>query len=461
MLLTVTTTTPDATDLGYLLHKHPDRVHNFTITAGQGSVFYPEASRDRCTAALLLEVDPIALMRGRNRDGFTLGQYVNDRAYAASSLLSVALGKAFSTALSGRCNARPELVDRELELIIEVPCLPDPNGGELVRRLFAPLGWAVELTSIALDPQVAEWGPAPYGSLRLSASMRLAEALNQLYVLLPVIDGQKHYWVDESEVSKLLRAGGEWLATHPERELISRRYLANQRSLWSDALTRLNELDDQTASAEPRPTPLARQRQQAVLEVVRELRPASVVDLGCGEGKLLGELLAEHGIEQVVGTDVSSAALAKVERNLHMDTMTERTKDRLTLWQSSLVYRDQRLVGFDCAILMEVIEHIELDRLAVVERNVFGAMAPGSVIVTTPNVEYNTHYLGLAAGETRHRDHRFEWDRAAFASWAERVGAEFRYSVEFRAIGEVDDVVGAPTQAAVFRRVMSDDGGAS
>src|ERR1051326_9180500 len=161
MLLTVTTTRAPATDLGYLLHKHPDRLQTYPTAAGAAYVFYPEATDERCTAALLLEVDPVALVRGKNSknskesstsknskssDG-ELAQYVNDRPYAASSMLAVALKEAFRTALTGRCDARPELAQDKIPLEIHVPALRCRGGADLARAVFEPLGWTVAAES--------------------------------------------------------------------------------------------------------------------------------------------------------------------------------------------------------------------------------------------------------------------------------------------------------------------------
>ena len=188
-------------------------------------MFYPEASAARCTAALLLEVDPVALVRGRRSGGpaaFSLTQYVNDRPYAASSLLAVALSRVFRTAMTGRCDARPELAAVPMPLEIHVPALPCRGGAAVATRLFAPLGWSVEASAVPLDPQLPAWGDSHFLDLRLRGAVRLADALNHLYVLLPVLDDAKHYWVTTDEVDKLVRAGEGWLHTHPERELISR-----------------------------------------------------------------------------------------------------------------------------------------------------------------------------------------------------------------------------------------------
>ncbi|MFE0422400.1 3' terminal RNA ribose 2'-O-methyltransferase Hen1, partial [Streptomyces sp. NPDC058953] len=249
MFLTIRTTGTaerPATDLGFLLHKHPDKAQSFTTSHGRAHVFYPEASAERCTAALLLEVDPVALVRRGKEKGrggapdAALAQYVNDRPYAASSLLSVALSTVFRSALRGICESRPERAEEPMPLRIEVPVLPARGGPDLVTALFAPLGWAsVDAVPVALDEQFPEWGDSRYVRLVLEGELRLADALRQLYVLLPVLDDAKHYWVAPDEVDKLIRAGEGWLADHPERKLITNRYLARRWSLTRQATERL------------------------------------------------------------------------------------------------------------------------------------------------------------------------------------------------------------------------------
>jgi 3' terminal RNA ribose 2'-O-methyltransferase Hen1 len=460
VLLTLTTTHQPATDLGFLLHKHPDRVQSFDLPVGSARVAYPEAGFDRCTAALLLEVDPIGLARGAR--GSTLGEYVNDRPYAASSLLAVALGRVFNTAMTGRCDARPELAAGPMPLEIRVPALPCDGDPALAHRLFGPLGWRVEAEPVPLDPEFAGWGSSRYVDLRLAGALRLADALHHLYVLLPVLDGDKHYWVGTDEVDKLLRVGAGWLATHPERDLITRRYLAHQSGLTRSALARLADADDLPADrlddavpAEPadRPPPLREQRLATVLGVLREASPARVVDLGCGAGTLLSALLAEPWCRELLGVDVSDRALRQAERRL--GRLPEPVRDRLRLIQSSLTYTDERLAGYDAAVLMEVIEHVDLPRLPSVERAVFGSARPAMLVVTTPNADYNSRYEGLPPGALRHADHRFEWSRAEFAEWAGRVAAEHGYRVELRPVGPDDPEVGPPTQLALFAREAS------
>lgn len=482
MLLTITTTHRPATDLGYLLFKHPARVQSFAESMGVAHVFYPEATDERCTAALLLEVDPIGLVRRGRRsgaEGFTLGSYVNDRPYAAGSMLALAIKDVFATAMTGRCDARPELAATALPLTVHLPALRCRGGADLLGRLVGPLGWRVTASASALDPSVPAWGDSPYLDVRLSGEHRLADALRQLYVLLPVLDDAKHYWVSTGEIDKLIRAGDGWLATHPERELITGRYLAHQRPLTRSALTRLAEVDQSTPAQfdqtdtdtvpaatgeagtevpdgrqdEPdRPVPLAHRRRGAVLAAIRAAGARSVGDFGCGEGALLRDLVAERSVERIVATDVSVRALRIAAERLHLDRMSERERARLEIVQSSLTYRDDRLAGLDAAVLMEVIEHVDPPRLAALQRCVFGFAAPGMVLVTTPNAEYNVRYPALPAGAHRHRDHRFEWTRAQFRAWAERITRDHPYTVRLLPIGPDDPDVGPPTQFALFTR---------
>ncbi len=391
---------------------------------------------------------------------------MNDRPYAASSMLAVAIKEVFRTALTGRCAGHQELADSAIPLELHVPALPCRGGIDLARRVFEPLGWQVAAAAAPLDPALPNWGESRYLDVRLAGTVRLADALNHLYVLLPVLDDAKHYWVSTDEVDKLVRAGGDWLAGHPEKELITRRYLAHKRELTADALARLAEVDDAAPedldnalegariAAEPdQPAPLSQQRRGAVLAAVRAAGATRVGDFGCGEGALVRDLLADHVIERVVATDVSARALQIAARRLRLDSMSGPARERLAIFQSSLTYRDDRLAGLDAAVLMEVIEHVDPSRLAALERVVFGSAAPSAVIVTTPNVEYNVRYDTLPPGTPRHRDHRFEWTRAQFRDWAAAVAERNGYRARFLPVGGDDPEVGPPTQLAVFDKV--------
>ncbi|MEU6822395.1 3' terminal RNA ribose 2'-O-methyltransferase Hen1 [Streptomyces atriruber] len=482
MFLTISTTgTPErpATDLGFLLHKHPGKSQAFSTSYGTAHVLYPEATPERCTAALLLEVDPVALVRrgkGRNKGrggapDAALAQYVNDRPYAASSLLAVALSAVFSSAMRGVCTARPERAAQPLPLRVEVPALPARGGAELVRALFEPLGWTVAVTPVPLDVRFPEWGDSRYVQLVLEApegTLTLGEALRHLYVLLPVLDDAKHYWVSPDEVDKLLRAGEGWLADHPEQQLITSRYLARRRSLTREATERLElarladaddtdveEIDnavDEESDTEEQPVPLAVRRRDAILAALADAGASRVLDLGCGQGQLVQALLKDVRFTEIVGVDVSMRALTVASRRLGLDRMGERLAGRVTLMQGSLAYTDKRLKGYDAAVLSEVIEHLDLARLPALEYAVFGSARPRTVLVTTPNVEYNVRWESLPAGHARHGDHRFEWTREEFRAWAHEVAERHGYGVEFVPVGDADPEVGPPTQMALFTR---------
>ena len=277
-----------------------------------------------------------------------------------------------------------------------------------------------------------------------------------------MLDDEKHYWVGDDEVEKLLRRGAGWLAAHPERDLIAARYLKHKRTLTSEALARLAEAhplaadgDEEGAADEgegaiERPISLNEQRLGAVVAAIRASGARRVLDLGCGKGRLLVALLKGTDAAEIAGMDVSHRALERARERLRLDRLPPRQADRVRLFQGSLGYRDARLAGYDAAAVVEVIEHLDPPRLAAFERVLFEFARPGTVVVTTPNVEYNPKWEGLPAGASRHRDHRFEWSRAEFRGWAERVATRFDYGVRFLPVGPEDPLVGPPTQMAVF-----------
>ena len=462
MLVSLTSTTPVATDLGYLLHKHPDRVRSVDVGFGRAHVFYPEATEQRCTAATYVEVDPLGrTRRGKHRRDHGLEPYVNDRPYVASSMLSIAVGRLFRTALNGTCEARPELVEQPLDIEISLPAVPVRGGQELLARLFEPLGYDVDAAPIALDAQFRAWGHSDYVSARLAGRQTVRSALEHLYVLLGVLDDAKHYWIGPDEVDKLLRRGGRWLGSHPESGLITRRYL-RLGEFTREALARLAEAgedadlrdvhSDAVEQATERPIRLGVQRLDAVLAAVLNAGAGRVVDLGCGEGRLLERLIAEPNVTGAVGVDVSVGALERAAKRLKLDTMSERRRERIELLQGALTYADSRVRGFDVATVVEVVEHLDTERLDTFAEVVFGCIAAPTVVLTTPNREYNQNFDQLDARGLRHTDHRFEWTRREFDAWAGAISERFSYRVEISGIGPVDPTCGTPTQMAVFRR---------
>lgn len=466
MLLTIRTTHTPPADLGYLLHKNPARTQTFDLSFGRAHVFYPELSDEGCTAALLLDVDPVGLVRGRRGpagEGGALEQYVNDRPYVASSFLSVAIAQVLRSAMAGASKERPELAATAIPLRATLAVLPCRGGEGFLRRLFEPLGYAVEAKSHPLNPAQPEWGASRYYTVALSATCRLSELLTHLYVLVPVLDDGKHYWVGDEEVEKLLRHGAGWLERHPERDLITRRYLRHQRSLVDEAIRRLAadiEPEDDTAELErdaeeadlERPLSLHQRRLELVAASLKAHGARRVIDLGCGEGKLLRLLLQDRQFEAIVGMDVVWRSLEIASERLHLDRMPPKQRERITLLHGSLMYRDARLAGYDAAAVVEVIEHLDPPRLAAFERALFEFARPQMAVITTPNAEYNSHWPSLPAGQFRHKDHRFEWTREEFRTWGRTIGERFGYQVEFRPVGDEDPVLGAPSQMGVFTR---------
>lgn len=463
MILNITTTHKPATDLGYLLHKHPDKFQTLELSVGKAHVFYPEKSEEKTTVSVLLDIDPIDMVRGARNlggDGFALGHYVNDRPYVASSFMSVALSKAFSSAMNGKCKDKPELVDVKLPFEVTIAVIPAPKGGEiLIRKFFEPLGYKVELIRHQLDSKFPEWGDSKYFTLKLNHTITTKELLSHLYVLIPTLDNDKHYFVSENEIEKLLQKGEGWLKEHPEKEQIIRRYLINLNSLSRIALERLSEGEEigdlsdeliEKTEKQKRKETLHDKRIKLVAEKITESGAERVLDLGCGEGKLIRQLIKQKQFSEIVGMDVSYNELIKAKERLHFEEMSPKQKERINLFQGSLTYKDQRLEGFDAAAVVEVIEHLDLNRLIAFERVLFEFAKPKTVVLTTPNQEFNVIWDKLDSEDMRHDDHRFEWTRKEFSEWSNKIGEIYNYKVELFPIGEEVENIGAPSQMAIF-----------
>ena len=495
-----------ASDLGYLLHKHPRRLHQRSVSGGTARVFFTEASERRAHAVLALDIDAVGLARRRgSRGDAPLAQYVSDRAFVANSFLSAALSKLYAQSMGGRSKERQSLAERALPLTARVTPVASNDGAATARTLFAPLGYRIETTPIARTAEREVF------TLTLSAETRLGTLLRHLHVLVPVLDDAKHWWVDADEIEALLAKGGDWLAEHPARALIARRALKRRRSLADELLERLEAgtggasattapagdgtggaasgrvapdtagttdgIDaaraaddtvtdplapvghDARESTLERPLGLHEVRLDRVADVLRAADVSSVLDLGCGEGKLLERLLRDGQFRRLLGVDPSLHALARAAERLHLDEAGEARRARLSLAPGSLSYADRTWRGFDAIVMVEVIEHVDPERHAALELIVFGDARPALVVVTTPNRDYNARFDRLDAGAVRHPDHRFEWSREEFLRWGTRVAEAHGYALLVEPIGEVDPALGAPSQMASFTRRESGAGG--
>lgn len=468
MLLTITYTGENASDLGYLLHKNPSRPQTAEFNFGKVHIFYPELSANRCTAALLLDIDPLDLARGKpGSAGRGLFDYVNDRPYVSSSFMSTAISRVYGTAMSGRCEKRQTLADSALNLSATLIMLPCRGDTVMLEKVFTPLGYNVEWECNLLDERFPEWGNCCYVNLTIRGTIRLMELLRHIYVLIPVFDYRKHYWIGDEEVDKLLAHGSGWLEKHPEKNFITRRYFTKLGHFTKQALKRLNCLDNGEGGAESpvieeetetdavTPVKTLRLNDQRLLAVLNELKECgakSVLDMGCGEGSLLRLLIKEKSFTAIAGMDVSAAVLDRAADNLKLNRMAGEENKRVTLFQSSVCCRDKRFKNYDAAAIVEVIEHLDENRLPSFVSVVFADTAFSTVIITTPNADFNVNYQGLTADNFRHSDHRFEWNCSQFHDWADSAADRFGYSVRYESIGEQDENQNTPTQMAVFRK---------
>ena len=460
MLLTITYTGQNTTELGYLLYKNPYRPQTFELSHGKAYVFYPEVSDECTTAALLLDIDPIDLARGKV--GSTSGglfDYVNDRPYVSSSFMSTAISKVFGTAMTGRADTHQALSDSKIDLTAVVTMLPCRGEQEKLNSVFEPLGYSVNYETFISDEKFPEWGESKYVNLTINGKVRLRDLLKHLYVLIPVFDRQKHYWVGADEVEKLLRLGEDWLPDHPEKAYITGRYLNRKRSLVNLAFVQLTNavdgtsVDESEEQKEDKPDKkinLNTQRLGSVVAALKNCGAKRVIDIGCGEGNLLNLLVKEQQFTNITGVDVSHLALKRANDKLKLDRAGDFMRERIQLFQGSLTYKDSRFSGYDAACVVEVIEHLDMSRLAAFERVLFEFAKPPVVVLTTPNKEYNANYGFLYEDDLRHGDHRFEWTRAEFREWANKTAEKFGYTVQFSEIGDADETHGAPTQMGVF-----------
>lgn len=465
MILTISTKQDNANELGYLFNKHPNRPQGYNLPFGKAYVFYPVCTENECSISLMLDIDPISLVRRKSKNTgiMPLEQYVNDRPYVCSSFMSVAISSIYGQTINGKCKLRPDLIDKVFNAEVNLSALPCRGGEKILKRLFEPLGYKIDYTQYPLDDKFEDWGMSTYFKVILKHSITIRELLTHLYVLIPVLDNQKHYYVDKAEIDKLLKKGKGWLEFHPEKEFITRRYLKYKTSYAIEALKRLielnpseivvddNEENEREISIE-RKLKLNDQRYGSVLSILKAENAKTVIDLGCGDGKFLKTIMGESQFSKITGMDVSIHSLEIAKERLKLDDLPKIKREKIELFQGSLLYRDKRIGGYDAVTVIEVIEHLDRPRLKAFERVVFEFCEARIIIISTPNREYNILWEDFDENKLRHNDHRFEWTRDEFQTWAKKLSSMYGYSVRFVSIGPINPEYGSPTQAAVFTR---------
>ena len=455
VLLLLTTTRRPATDLGRLLALESGEVHEFAVPGGIATLHLPEVSAHRCTAAVFLEWHHRGSDLGDDQAG--AGGRAPVPAHVTSDMLADAVSLVFRNALAGASGHRyPHLLRAALPLEIVIPQFPCQAGVHLAERLFGPLGWRVLVDPVLLDARHPEWGDTGHSALTLRGTISLADAVTHLSVLLPVlVNGNKGRLAPEGRIGRLLRPYCDWLTRHPERQLIMGSYQKRRGA----SLVRTTDASPKAVEMAHavRPTVvregLAVERLEAVLAALARTSAERVIDLGCGTGVLLARIAQDSRYTEVVGVDDAAQALELARRRLQLELLPERQRSRIKLLQLSILRRDNRLIGFDAAILMEVIEHFDPFRLPALVINIFGHARPGTVIVTTPNLEHTLRYPGPTRSGLRHDDHRFEWSRQEFAAWVADASQRYGYVGRIQGVGTCDPQVGHPTQLAVFTRL--------
>ena len=467
MYLQINTNDNDAQLLGYLLHKHPDNYQTKALNFGTAHMFYTDNTATYCTFNLVLEINSVALSRNAHKNNFKasfkLADYVNDRPYVASSFLTTAISKVLRSTMNGICNEKPELVQKQWPLTITINAVKSKKGVSEIHRFFEPLGYQVETETQLLDPQFEAWGMSPYFKLTLRGNKTLNEVLTHLYVLLPVLDNNKHYFVNQDEVNKLLDKGGDWLKDHPAKTIITNKYLQHRKSYTRLAFEQLmqknndpeNETKQEAETAIEQKIPIHDVRLNTVAETLKNLNISTVADLGCGDGKLIRRLMKHAQFTKIIGMDASFQSIEMAKRRLKLEQLPVRLQEKLTLIQGALTYRDARIEGVDAVALVEVIEHLDEHRLEALEQVIFECIQPKYAVLTTPNSEYNQLFESLPNGVFRHSDHRFEWTREEFEAWGNAIAKQFNYTAKYQQLGEVHETYGGLSQMVVFEKQIN------
>lgn len=469
MHLNIRATGAGAGMLSHLLAKNPNNLYDRMEKEARVRIVFTASSEEETEALIYVTPDPVELVKGTSSAHNDITQYINDREFVVSSLFCTYIRSALGTALNGKPKeAYLSWVDQPLALELEFGPVASNLPDLSLEELFTALGYEVQLERGNAEYSFNLKSRSSVRYIKLKAKQTLQTALRQLFVLIPALDDYKHYYISDDEVDKIRRYGEGWLENHPQRGLILKRTLrfAGAIKQYEELMVRdgnlqesrtldgarVGEIGEETAApAEAPKVRLNDLRYAAIADVVEGLAvKRSIVDFGSGEGKLSVRLSSVPGVSEIKAVEPSATAQMRA-----LDRFAKLVgRPGITVPEpvtGSLFYYDESLRGKDVMILCEVIEHIDEYRLGRVMDTIFHEYAPGTLIITTPNKEYNAVYE-MDQEEMRHGDHRFEWDREAFAVWCSRWTSAYKYSVQLSGIGELAQEYGYPTQMAIFSK---------
>ena len=496
MYLTVKAAGPHAGMISHLLAKNPHNRYERNEKGARVRLIYSAFAEEKIEFTIFATPDPIDLVKG-SPHSYDITQYINDREFVVSSLFCSYIRPALGTALNGKPKADyADWVEHVFPLEVTFGPVASNLPDAVIESLFTALGYEADIERGAAEYTFDLKSRSSVRNIRVSGQATLQQMLRQLFILMPVLDDYKHYYIGTEEIDKLQRYGEGWLQDHPQQELIIKRALrfapliADYRKLAGDNVQKaaVNLLDTNTTDTDANtlqqpgneqittgitasqqgeadtlsssadvqetavpPIRLNELRYQAIVDQVSSLpRRRSVVDFGAGEGKLSVRLAGIEGVEQVYAVEPSAyAGLRALERFGKLEREGQQIVPRLVT--GSLFYRDDQWAGQDVIILCEVIEHINEHRLPQVMATLLDEYHPETLIMTTPNREYNAVYE-MEEQEIRHTDHRFEWTRAEWADHCQDWVSGRPYEVSLHGIGDISEIHGQPTQMAVFRR---------
>jgi len=424
MQLSIYTKNPHARAISHLLAKNPATVYERQVKGHAVRFVYHKMTDDELYASIFVTPDSLALVK--DNEAFDITHYINDREFAVSTIFLSLIRSALGTALNGKPKEEYiQFAAMDFPFTFEFGPISSRLTDEEIRNIWEPLGYEVTINTMT-DAKRARF-------LTLTNTITLKKALQQIFILIPVMDDYKHYFIDEAERERLENYGEGWLETHPMREFIYKKALRFKQLYMSE------EENEQKVN---KPS-LNTRRYETIADAVTALKPKTVIDMGAGEGKLSMLLAQIDSITNLYSVDPSNHALARMQKRFADQQFAAAP---IIKW-GSLYYEDKEFTEADVFILCEVIEHIDEERLPQIMHLITQNYTPKHLIITTPNAEYNTVY---ELEVMRHDDHRFEWDRKQFEAWCKAVAPN--YDLQFEGIGSVHEQYGAPTQMCIMTR---------